>query len=127
MTTTELSVREGRRRWSAAEKGRIVAESLAAGANAAVVARRHHIHPSMIYAWRRQVRASDLSAAKGKAQFVPVSVSIARDSPTTSVRGLDVGSAIEVALRNGRVLRVPDGVAPGRASALADALEGFGR
>jgi len=35
--------------------------------------------------------------------------------------------AIEVVLRNGRLLRVPDGVAPTRAVALADALEGIGR
>jgi hypothetical protein len=31
---------------------------------------------------------------------------------------------IEIVLRNGRVLRVSDGVAPARAAALADALEG---
>jgi hypothetical protein len=34
---------------------------------------------------------------------------------------------IEVVLRNGRVLRLPDGVAPARAIILADALEGTGR
>lgn len=38
------------------------------------------------------------------------------------------GSAvIEVVLRNGRVLRLPDDVAPARVIALADALEGIGR
>jgi len=35
--------------------------------------------------------------------------------------------AVEVVLRNGRVLRLPEGVATGRAVALADALEGVGR
>jgi hypothetical protein len=34
---------------------------------------------------------------------------------------------IEVVLRNGRVLRLPDGVAPARVAALADMLEGSGR
>jgi hypothetical protein len=34
---------------------------------------------------------------------------------------------IEVVLRNGRVLRVPDGVAPSRVAALADVLEGLQR
>jgi hypothetical protein len=33
----------------------------------------------------------------------------------------------EVVLRNGRMLRVPEGVAPSRAGALADALEGIGQ
>lgn len=36
-------------------------------------------------------------------------------------------AAIEVVLRNGRVLRVPEGVAVGRAASLAAALEGFER
>ena len=42
----------------------------------------------------------------------------------------DAGAApavIEVVLRNGRLLRVPESVAPARAVTLADALEGFGR
>jgi hypothetical protein len=34
---------------------------------------------------------------------------------------------LEVVLRNGRMLRVPEGVAPSRAGALADALEGIGQ
>jgi len=43
------------------------------------------------------------------------------------MRGADDEPVIEVVLRNGRVLRVPEGVAPARAVALADALEGIGR
>jgi hypothetical protein len=38
-----------------------------------------------------------------------------------------VGSVIEVVLRNGRVLRLSDGVTPARAVILADALEGLAR
>jgi hypothetical protein len=34
---------------------------------------------------------------------------------------------LEVVLRNGRMLRVPEGVTPSRAWALADALEGIGQ
>ena len=34
------------------------------------------------------------------------------------------GAVIEVLLRNGRVLRVPDDAAPARVAALADVLEG---
>ena len=41
--------------------------------------------------------------------------------------GAGLGLVIEVVLRNGRVLRVPEGVAPARAVVLADALEGYGR
>jgi transposase-like protein len=127
MTTTDLLVCKGRRRWSATEKARIAEESFAAGASAAAVARRYNVHPSVIYAWRRQARAGELSpAAKDRVRFVPVAVS-SGDVSTASLGNHDNSFAIEVGLRNGRILRVPDGVAPGRASALADALEGVGR
>jgi transposase len=65
----------GRRRcWSAAEKGRIVAESFAAGAVVSEVARRHEISPQHLFAWRKAARAGQLTlpAAETAAMFVPV-------------------------------------------------------
>ena len=46
--------------------------------------------------------------------------------PTRSDAGAGP-AVIEVVLRNGRLLRVPEGVAAAHVVALADALEGFGR
>ncbi len=43
------------------------------------------------------------------------------------LRSHRVAAVIEVVLRNGRLLRVPEGVAAAHVVALADALEGFGR
>jgi transposase-like protein len=128
MTTTVGAVGEGRRRWTVAEKARIAEESLVSSASATGVARRYDINPSVIYAWRRQLRSGELRAAgNDRVQFVPVAVSTGRETPAVSVDCVGSGSAIEVALRNGRILRVPDGVVPARAGALADALEGIGR
>ena len=128
MTTTVGTVGKGRRRWTVAEKARIAEESLAAGGSAAGVARRYDINPSLIYAWRRQLRSGELRVAgNDRVQFVPVAVPAGQETAAVSVGCVDTGSAIEVALRNGRILRVPDGVAPARAGALADALEGIGR
>src|SRR3954451_23463738 len=45
-----------RRRWSAEEKARIVAETLAAGARVSEVARRWQICPQQVFAWRHQAR-----------------------------------------------------------------------
>jgi hypothetical protein len=41
----------GRRAWSHEDKGRIVAESFAAGANVSAVARRYGLRPQQVYAW----------------------------------------------------------------------------
>jgi transposase len=59
---------ERRRRWSAEEKARIVAESLGPNAVASIVARRHGIHRNQLYAWRRELRGetavSDITFAR---------------------------------------------------------------
>ena len=47
---------ERRRRWSRAEKERLVAASLEPGASVSLIAREAGIHPSQLYGWRRQMR-----------------------------------------------------------------------
>jgi hypothetical protein len=52
---------------------------------------------------------------------------IAPETPRLARRDARIGGAvIEVQLRNGRILRVPEGVAAVRVAALADVLEGSG-
>jgi len=128
MTATVLSGVERRRRWTSAEKLRIVEESLTGEASVAEVARRHDVHPNLLHLWRRQARsgAPSIAGADGS-RFVPVAVGPTGDARAVRMRGADDEPVIEVVLRNGRVLRVPEGVAPARAVALADALEGIGR
>jgi transposase len=46
---------ERRGRWSAAEKERLGAASLEAGASVSAVAREAGMHPSQLYGWRRQL------------------------------------------------------------------------
>ena len=72
-----VEIRSGvgrRRRWSDAEKGRIVAESFTPGAVVSEVARRHEISPQHLFAWRKAARVSELAlpAAETAAMFVPV-------------------------------------------------------
>jgi transposase len=62
-----------RRRWSEEEKGRIVAESYAAGAVVSEVARRYEISPQHLFAWRKAARTGLLTLpAEEGSQFVPV-------------------------------------------------------
>jgi transposase len=134
MTTTVLSGPERRRRWTQAEKARIVEESLAAEASVAEVARRHDVHPNLIHAWRRQARTGTLVLERGAVMvpadggFSPVVVAsdggVAHAARSNASTG---GAVIEVVLRNGRSLRVAEDATPARVAALADVLEGRGR
>ena len=64
---------ERRRRWSVADKLRIVAEADKPGATVAEVARRHEISRSILWAWRNQARAGRLTTPD-PLDFLPVVV-----------------------------------------------------
>jgi transposase len=83
-----------RRRWSAAEKAAIVAESLAPGAVASTVALRHGLHRNQLYMWRREVRSGAL-ANRGIAMpdFVPL-VPENRAASRTAAIEIEIGGAV---------------------------------
>ena len=59
-----VEIRSGvgrRRRWSIANKGRIVAKSFASGAVVSEVARRHDITPQHLFGWRKAARGGQLT------------------------------------------------------------------
>ncbi len=69
---------ERRRRWSAAEKARLVAAMDAPGAVVTEIARRAEVSASLLYRWRRELRG-----ARRTPRFVPVRV-----APEASDEGL---------------------------------------
>jgi transposase len=108
----------GKRRchWSPEEKARIVAETLAAGAKVAEVARKHEISPGRIFAWRREARAKEHGepAAPGlvKVHVVapPTSPAMrdvrAEELPRSARQARQKTGLIEIDLGDGRCLRV---------------------
>ena len=80
-----ISGMERRRRWSVADKLRIVAEADEPGATVAEVARRHEISRSILWAWRKQARAGVLTTPDSLG-FLPVVVDAAGavDAPITA-------------------------------------------
>ena len=84
-----------RRRWSAAEKLRIVEESFSAPRLASATARRHGISNQLLFAWRKAYR-------KGQFGDIPgfVSAMIVPEQPEKG-SGLG-GSRIEIVSANGR-------------------------
>ena len=53
----EGAPRQLRRRWSDEFKAQVVTEALEPGASVSAIARRIGIHPSQLFAWRRDARA----------------------------------------------------------------------
>jgi transposase len=83
-----VEIRSGvgrRRRWSNADKGRIVTESFAPGAVVSEVARRHEISPQHLFAWRKAARHGQLAlSADEAAVFVPVMMAAQKAVATTT-------------------------------------------
>ena len=102
-----------RRRWSAAEKARAVAETLRPGATVSEVARRWQICPQQLFGWRRQAlreggdhRGTE-AADDRHAAFVPL-VMEAQPLPPSALVSEATPSTVEVRLV-GAVVRVAAG------------------
>ena len=110
-----------RRRWSAAEKERIVEETLAPGARVSEVARRWQVCPQQVFGWRRAA-CRDLTGAvadrlvAAAPRFVPI-VSEVPLAPATPV----APSCIEITLA-GAVLRVVPGTDSAQLTAVLRAV-----
>ena len=98
--------RERRRRWTPADKLRIVREAFAPNAIAKRVAERHEISTGLLFTWRRQLMAS------GPAGFLPVQLVRTEPDPPepspTPSRPSPPG-VIEIDMPNGAQVRVGQG------------------
>ena len=105
-----VAIRTGairRRRWTAEEKGRIVAEAILPDAVIADVARRHDLAPQHLSNWIRAAKDGRFALpAQDDVAFVPV---IATGDPRVDSTGLsDQVAPIEIAVGS-FVVRVPNG------------------
>jgi transposase len=118
----EIVTVERRRRWSDADKQRIVAETLQPGVSVSSVARRYGLHASQLFAWRKAMRGSGEPAP----HFHPVV--IAEDGAVGAVgAGPASGAAsptLVVRLANGYRVSVPPGFDAGHLRQVLDLLEG---
>jgi len=105
---------ERRRRWSSAEKERLVAASLEPGAAVSALAREAGLHPTQLYKWRRQLCARHQAVAG----FAPVQVI---GEPAAPGLRTPVG-VIEIELAGGTRLRITGAVDAVTVSAAVSAL-----
>ena len=121
---------EGRRSYSPEEKARLLAETAAPGARVCEVARRHGICASLLHRWRRQAEGRPVRKLPRRAarptSFVPLLLEAGHPASPPASEPSASGTAdpaIEVVLRNGRVLRVGTGADAAAVARLAAALE----
>jgi transposase len=108
---------EGRRRWSAEEKRRLVLAAFAPGAIVSEVARRANIHPNQLYRWRQDLG----SPAAGFAEVVVSGDFSSVPRPTDAMSG-KASVMIEVSFADRSQLRLPASVSPALAAAVIGAL-----
>ena len=75
-----------RRRWSEAQKRRIVAESYRTGESVSGVARRHGVHSSVLFRWRRRYR----KLVDTGAGFVPVVVEVPEEATAGATGRIEI-------------------------------------
>jgi transposase len=126
MTETQAeivtSVRQ-RRRWSRAEKERIVAAAMEPGAVASTVAREAGIQASQLFRWRRQLH--------GARRFASLTLEVPTDAAPTDAAPITAvpmaPGVIEVAFTTGARLRICGPVDASIVAAVMQALTDCGK
>jgi transposase len=114
---TVTSVRQ-RRRWSRAEKERIVAAAMEPGAVASAVAREAGIQASQLFRWRRQLH--------GASRFASLTLEVPTDAAPITKLPLSPGM-IEVEFKTGARLRIWGPVDAPIVAAVVQALTDCGK
>jgi transposase len=114
-----------RRRWSRAEKERIVAAALEPGAVASEVARAAGIHTSQLFRWRQELCRSTQSVAESAPTFSAVTIATASEAAAPAIAALPpppTSSVVEIEFASGARMRIAGAVDPSMASAMIAAL-----
>ena len=101
---------ERRRRWSVEQKQAIIAAAFGPGAVVRDVARQADVTPSLIYRWRRDLRA----AANGFAQVLVAPAGDGVAAPAVP--------ALEIEFAENARVRIPASVSPALAAAVVAAM-----
>ena len=107
-----------RRKWSRAEKERIVATAMAPGAVASAVAREAGIQASQLFRWRRQLH--------GAARFASLTLELPTDATPITALPMSPG-VIEVEFKTGARLRICGPVDAPIVAAVIQALTDCGK
>jgi len=146
MAAEIISTVERRRSWPTEVKLRIMDEALAPGASIAAVADRNGVCRSLVYTWLRLARDDKMPgisitpqpaasfvpvriepSAKRLPSSPPVPVSASSPGPDAGPRAPSRGrrpALVEIALTNGRIIKVDEYIDPAALTRLVAALDG---
>lgn len=121
-TPSHVVVASTRRSWSAEEKRAILAEAGEAETSISDVARRHGIHASLLFRWRRAARGARPDAEpRPPTTFVP----LALPAPAASSPPCEGNAGrIEIELAGGHRVRADCGADPAVLRSVIEALVG---
>ena len=123
MTKTQVEVItsvQRRRRWSRAEKERIVAAALERGAVASEIARESGIHTSQLFRWRQQLcKRAPAPVAFNPVAVAPVQEAVALALPSPSP---EQAGTVEIEFATGGRMRITSSVDASTVTALVKAL-----
>ena len=103
-STSRLTVRPYRR-WSVAQKRKIVAETYEAGQSVSIVARRHDMNANQLFRWRRQFNPAVVGKALVAVDFIPVGVVERKEAPPSPATNQAPGM-MTIILREGISIQV---------------------
>lgn len=125
---------ERRRKWTPEQKVKILTEVLKPEATVSAVADRNGISRSQLYAWKKLAQRGGISGislnGEEKPLFAPVRIETIPAVPAAAIAAPAAHrqrrpGAIEIALTNGRIMRVEEGIDPVRLARLVTALDGM--
>ena len=108
-----------RRRWTLAEKLRIVAESCQGHRQVSATARRHDISPSLLFSWRKAFREDCRRRDEGIG-FAPAMIVPDEEASPGEAAG---GGRMEIVTTTGRRIKVGPDVDAGALARVVAALE----
>ena len=110
-----------RRAWSREEKRAIIAEAQNTTTSVSAVARRHGLHPSLLFRWRRDALEEERAAVlPAQPAFVP----LALPAPIGPPRECTSAGVIEIELAGGHRLRADGSVDGALLRSVIEALVG---
>jgi transposase len=113
-----------RRRWTADQKARIVAESYDGGESICAVARRHGLTPQQLFGWRRAARRAEAESVENRSAFAPVVIDAAGSCPDVPTAAGRPGRPATIEIVIGAVtVRVPPGIDPASLAAVLRAVQ----